>query len=117
MFFVKGLEKAAGFYEENFGLKRTWSDDENKMVGFVFEKSDSEIVLHGNADLPNPDFSFLVENVEDFCLAYEAAGGRVMARPFEVRCGNFAILADPDGNKIPIIDLAKFGGRPRYSEK
>lgn len=117
MFYVKDLEKAAKFYEENFGLTRAWADDEKKMIGFVFDQSDSEIVLHSDNSLPNPDFSFLVENVEDFCRAHEASGGRVAENPFEVRCGKFAVLSDIDGNKIPIIDLTKFGGQPRYSKK
>ncbi len=116
MFYVKDLEKAAEFYEENFGLTRAWSDDEHKMVGFVFEQSDSEIVIHSNPEIPNPDLSFLVENVDDFCKTYEANGGKVVENPFDVRCGKFAILSDLDGNKIPIIDLIKFGGKPRYSK-
>lgn len=98
-------------------MARAWQDDEKKMIGFVFEKSDSEIVLHNDNSLPNPDFSFLVENVEDFCKTYEADGGKIAESPFEVRCGKFAILSDPDGNKISIIDLTKFGGQPRYSKK
>ncbi|MDD4990182.1 MAG: VOC family protein [Candidatus Pacebacteria bacterium] len=115
MFYVKDLEKAAKFYEENFGLIRAWSDDENKMIGFVFEQSDSEIVIHSNPEIPNPDFSFLVENVEDFCKTYEASGGRVVENPLDVRCGKFAILSDQDGNKIPVIDLTKFGGKAKYN--
>lgn len=68
------------------------------------------------AKLLNPDFSFLVENAEDFCRTYEANGGKIVKSPFDARCGKFAILSDPDGNKIPIIDLTKFNGQPRYSE-
>lgn len=117
MFYVRDIEKAAKFYEENFGLTRAWQDDEKKMIGFVFDESDSEIVLHNDPNFPNPDFSFLVENVEDFCRSYKASGGRVAENPFDVRCGKLAILSDLDGNKIPIIDLTKFGGKPRYSKK
>jgi len=116
MFYVKDLEKAAKFYEESFGLKRAWRDDKKKMIGFIFDQSDSEIVLHNDDSLPNPDFSFLVENVEDFCKTYEASGGKVTAKPFDVRCGKFAILSDFDGNKIPVIDLTKFGGKPQGSK-
>lgn len=114
MFYVKDLDRAAKFYEESLGLKRAWADSGKKMIGFVFEQSDSEIVIHNDDSLPNPDFSFLVENVEDFCRAYEASGGRVAKKPFEVRCGKFAVLVDLDGNKLPIIDLTKFGGQARY---
>jgi len=116
MFFVKDLEKASKFYENVLGLKRVWTDKKNKMIGFVFDESDSEIVIHGDPEIPNPDFSFLVENVEQFCEEYRKKGYSLIREPFDVRCGKFAILADPDGNAIPIIDLTKFGNKPRYDE-
>lgn len=28
----------------------------------------------------------------------------MVQKPFDVRCGKFAVLADPDGNELPIID-------------
>ena len=113
-FFVKDLEKAAIFYEDVLGLKRVWTDSERGMIGFVFPQSDSEIVIHNDSTLPNPDFSFLVENVENFCGEFRKQGYQVLFGPVEVRCGKFATLSDPDGNKIPIIDLTKFGGKVRY---
>jgi len=116
MFFVKDLEKASKFYENVLGLKRVWTDKKNKMIGFVFDESDSEIVIHGDPEIPNPDFSFLVENVEQFCEEYRKKGYSLIREPFDVRCGKFAILADPDGNAIPIIDLMKFDNKPRYDE-
>jgi predicted enzyme related to lactoylglutathione lyase len=115
MFYVKDLEKAMDFYGRELGLKKAWHDAERKMVGFVFEKSDSEIVIHSNQELPSPDFSFLVDNVQDFCQNYKQNGYQILEEPFEVRCGKFAILADLDGNKLPIIDLTKFGGKARYT--
>jgi len=116
MFFVKDLEKASKFYENVLGFKRVWTYKKNKMIGFVFDESDSEIVIHGDPEIPNPDFSFLVENVEQFCEEYRKKGYSLIREPFDVRCGKFAILADPDGNAIPIIDLTKFGNKPRYDE-
>jgi len=116
MFYVSNLEKAAKFYENVLGLKRVWTDKEQRMVGFIFPESDSEIVIHSDPDLPNPSFSFLVRNVEQFCDGYKKKGYRIVKEPFEVRCGKFAVLADPDGNELPIIDLTKFGDKPRYDE-
>jgi len=116
MFYVKDLAKASEFYEKELGLKKAWHDEKQKMVGFIFEKSDSEIVIHSNPELPNPDFSFLVENVESFCNEHKQNGYKFLQEPMEVRCGKFAIITDLDGNKIPIIDLTKFGGEPKYDE-
>ncbi|MDH5448546.1 MAG: VOC family protein [Candidatus Bathyarchaeota archaeon] len=116
MFYVSDLEKSAKFYESVLGLKVGWTDKEERMIGFLFPESDSEIVIHNDPDLPNPSFSFMVRNVEKFCDKYEKRGYRIVKEPFEVRCGKFAVLADPDGNELPIIDLTKFGDKPRYDE-
>jgi catechol 2,3-dioxygenase-like lactoylglutathione lyase family enzyme len=116
MFFVADLEKAARFYEETLGLKGAWTDREREMVGFTFAQSNSEIVIHRDPTIPNPDFSFLVEDVEAFCDAYRSSGHAILVEPFDVRCGKFAVLADPDGNRISIVDLTRFGGKPVYDQ-
>jgi len=116
MFYVSDLERAAEFYENILGLKRAWTDREQGMIGFVFKKSDSEIVIHNDPTLPNPSFSFLVESVEEFCSRHQKKGHKIVTEPFEVRCGKYAVIADPDGNELPIIDLTKFGNKPRYDE-
>lgn len=114
MYCVTDLEEAAKFYEEVLGLKRGWLDQKEEMIGFLLPDNDSEIVLHKDTSLPNPNISFQVENVEQFCNYYLNKGYEVELEPIEVRCGKYAVILDPDGNKIPIIDLTKFGGKPRY---
>jgi predicted enzyme related to lactoylglutathione lyase len=114
MYFVDNLDKSEKFYSEVFGLKKVWRDDEYKMIGFVFEGSDSEIVIHNDQEMPNPDFSFLVENVDEYCKAFKEKGYKVLFGPTDVRPGRYAVFSDLDGNKIPIIDLTKFGGVAKY---
>lgn len=114
MFCVKDVEKASHFYEDVLGLNRAWTDNTNKMIGFIFDESDSEIVIHSDPTIPNPSFSFLVKDVEKFCKEYTRKGYHVVHKPFDVRCGKYAVLSDPDGNEIPIIDLTAFGNEPKY---
>ena len=114
LFYVKNLEKSSKFYENILGLKRVWSDKSTKMIGFIFPESDSEIVIHSDKKIPNPSFSFLVSNVEGFCKTLKKKGYNILERPFNVRTGKFAVISDIDGNAIPIIDLTKFNGKPRY---
>jgi hypothetical protein len=83
---------------------------------FLLPNTESEIVLHKNSTLPNPDISFQVDNVDLFCDYYLNRGYKVELEPIEVRCGKYAVLLDLDGNKIPIIDLTKFGGKARYND-
>lgn len=116
MYRVSNLDESAKFYSEVLGLKQVWRDNEFKMVGFVFAESDSEIVIHTDATIPNPDFSFLVSNVVDFVKEYSAKGYKVLKEPFDVRPGKFAVLSDLDGNVINIIDLTKFNNKPKYDQ-
>lgn len=114
MYRVKDLDASAKFYTDVLGLKQVWRDDEHQMIGFVFPASDSEIVIHTLPDIPSPDFSFLVDNVEEFVREFRQRGYTVCREPFDVRPGKFAVLSDLDGNLINIIDLTKFGGKPKY---
>ncbi|MEZ4619594.1 MAG: VOC family protein [Caldilineaceae bacterium] len=111
---VGDLERAIEFYQEMFGLRLGWLDEERQMAGLLFLESDAEIVLHCDPTLPNPDVSYLVEDVIAFCASYRAAGGVVVVEPFDVRCGKYAIVRDLDGNELGVVDLTHFGGKPRY---
>lgn len=114
MHLVDDVYEAAEFYEKVLGLKRGWTDDENKMIGLLFPGNDTEIVLHMNKYLPNPNVSFQVVDVMDFVSEYKAKGYKVLVEPFDIRCGMCAILQDPYGNGLEIMDITKFGGTPRF---
>jgi len=114
MYRVSDLEVAKKFYTEVLGLKKVWEDKEAQMIGFVFEQSDSEVVIHTDKNLPKFDYSYLVGNVVSFCKEVKNKGYTVKLEPVDVRPGKYAIIADPDGNEIPIIDLTKFGNKPKY---
>lgn len=116
MFFVKDLDQSAKFYTETLGLNQRWRDDQYKMIGFTFDENDSEVVIHSDSTLPKFDYSFLVEDVDSYCDEFKEKGYHVLTAPFEVRPGKFAVLSDLDGNAIPIIDLSKFGGVPKYDK-
>ena len=112
--YVSDLETSTRFYQDVFHLQKAWEDKERGMVGFLFPKNNSEIVIHTDKTMPDPTYSFSVENVKEFCNEYKSLGFTVLVEPFEVRTGYFAILADLDGNKLAIIDLTKFNNKPRY---
>ena len=109
---VNDLEEAIQFYVEVLGLRLGWRDE--SMAGMLFSGNDSELVLHIDASLPNPNVSFQVENVEEFVAEYKGKGYKVLVEPFDIRCGRCAVLSDPFGNGIEVMDLTKFGGVPRF---
>lgn len=114
MHYVSDLDQSSKLYQDVFKLTKSWEDKENKMIGFLCPENNSEIVIHSDRSIPNPSYSFSVENVKEFCSEYQKLGYKVLVEPFEVRTGYYAVLADLDGNEIAIIDLTKFGNVPHY---
>ena len=114
MFYVKDLVKAENYYSKVLGLNKVWEDKDRKMIGLQLAESDTEIVIHQDESLPKFDYSFLVENVVEFCRSYQEQGHKVKQAPMKVRSGMYAIIEDEDGNNLPIIDLTGFGNKPRF---
>jgi predicted enzyme related to lactoylglutathione lyase len=110
---VKDLERIAEFYINIMGLKRGWTDTEHQMIGLLFPGNDTELVLHCDPDLPDPNISYQVKDVIEFVKQYRGAGYKVIVEPFDIRCGKCAILEDPEGHSIEIMDITKFG-EPRF---
>ena len=109
---VGDIDEAIRFYVEIMGLKLGWRDE--SMAGLLFPGNDSELVLHTDDSLPNPNISFQVEDVEEFVDEYREKGYKVLVEPFDIRCGMCAVLSDPYGNGIEVMDLTKFDGVPRF---
>ena len=60
---------------------------------------------------PGHAVHYLVDDARAAAAEWHAAGLEVRTEPFEIAVGWCAILADPFGNAICILDLSK-GSRP-----
>ena len=109
---VGDIDESIRFYVDVLGLRLGWRDE--SMAGLLFIGNDTELVLHTDDSLPNPNISFQVENVEDFIDEYKEMGYKVLVEPFDIRCGRCAVVSDLHGNGIEVMDLTKFGGVPRF---
>jgi predicted enzyme related to lactoylglutathione lyase len=101
---VPSLDEGIAFYVDRLGHTLRWRNDDIGSAGLALPDSDTEIVLtteHGYE--PN----WLVESAVDAAAAIEAAGGRVLAPPFDIPVGRIAVVADPFGNVLVLIDLSK----------
>ena len=98
---VGDLEEGAAFYTRVFGLTRLWQDDTS--VGMGLPETDAEIVLHTMQLPPEPNVYYLVDDVD----AAAAGGCRIRIPPFDVVVGRCAVVEDPFGNAIGLIDLSK----------
>lgn len=103
---VADARAAAEFYSRVFGLRRLWEDD--TAIGLVFPESDTEIVLHADADIPSDvEVHYLVDDVVEATKAFGAAGCRVLVEPFDVVIGKCAVIADPFGTRLCILDMTR----------
>jgi predicted enzyme related to lactoylglutathione lyase len=107
---VNDIKAAAAYYAKVFGLQPQWSADDS--IGLVFPESDTEIVLHYDLNIPSSvEVHYLVENVIAAVANYAAQGCRVLVEPFDIAIGKCAVIADPFGTRLCILDMMK-GPRP-----
>jgi len=111
---VDDVASAEKFYSNVFGLKPRWR--EAGAVGMGMPETDAEIVLHSDAGIPHKvEVHYLVDDVVAAVASYAEKGCEVLAPPFDVLIGKCAVIEDPFGTSICLLDLTS-GKRPRYLE-
>jgi predicted enzyme related to lactoylglutathione lyase len=106
---VDDLEAASGYYARVFGLRPLWRDASS--VGMGLPDTDAEVVLH-TMDLPREwNVYYLVDNVHTAVSAWRQEA-RVVREPFEIEIGWCAVLEDPFGNAVGILDMSKGAREP-----
>jgi predicted enzyme related to lactoylglutathione lyase len=101
---VPNLEDGLAFYAERLGHPLRWRNDEIGQAAVALRDSDTEIVLttsHGYE--PN----WLVDSADEAAATIELAGGRIIAPAFDIPIGRVAVVADPFGNVLVLVDLSK----------
>lgn len=107
---VDNIEAAAAYYAEVFGLRPQWSGDDS--IGLVFPETDAEVVLHCDPNIPSSvEVHYLVDDVVAVVADYTAKGCRVLVQPFDITIGKCAVIQDPFGTRLCILDMTK-GPRP-----
>jgi predicted enzyme related to lactoylglutathione lyase len=103
---VDDLEAAARYYAEVFGLKRLWADGFS--IGMGMPETDAEVVLHNDPNLPKDiGVHYLVEDVVAAVTELSAKGCTVIEPPFDIAIGKCAVIRDPFGTILPILDMTK----------
>jgi predicted enzyme related to lactoylglutathione lyase len=108
---VPDLDAGLGFYERELGHVLQWRNDEVGQAGLRCPESDTEIVLTTDLDAePN----WLVQSADSAAAAIVDAGGSVISEPRDIPVGRVAVVRDPFGNRLVLVDLS--AGRYRTSE-
>jgi protein-L-isoaspartate O-methyltransferase len=100
---VPDLEAGLAFYRDRLGHQPIWRTA--TQVGLRMPETDAELVLQ--TERPAMETDLLVASADDAAAAVAAAGGRVVVTPFDIPIGRCAVVADPWGNRLVLLDMRK----------
>jgi lactoylglutathione lyase len=115
---VEDVSAAADYYVRVFGLRRLWADSEGShtSVGLGLPETAAEVVVHDDPGIPGPvNVHYLVDDVRHACEELARAGCRLHSGPLEIAIGWCAVLEDPFGTTLCVLDMSK-GPRPTSEE-
>jgi predicted enzyme related to lactoylglutathione lyase len=101
---VPDSDLALAFYRDRLGHPLRWRNNAIGQAAVGMPESDTEIVLTvEHAYEPN----WLVESADAAAAAFASAGGSVLIGPVEIPVGRLAVVRDPFGNILTLVDLSK----------
>ena len=100
---VSDLEAGLAFYRDKLGHELRWRNETS--AGLTMPNSDTELVIQ--TALKEPETDLLVESADDATQRFIAAGGTVIVPPSDVPVGRVAVVQDPWGNRLVLLDLSK----------
>ena len=107
---VEDVDVSAAYYAKVFGLRPKWSGE--GAVGLVFPETDAEIVLHRETTIPSSvEVYYLVDDGGVAVGHCAAQGFQILVAPFDITIGKCAVIKDPFGTRLCILDTTK-GHRP-----
>lgn len=100
---VPDLDEGLRFYRDRLGHELLWRNDAMGQAALRLPESGTELVLStGLSYAP----TWLVASVEQALETFLAAGGRVLSEPAPIAVGRVAVVADPFGNALVLLDLS-----------
>jgi catechol 2,3-dioxygenase-like lactoylglutathione lyase family enzyme len=101
---VPSIEAGLTFYRDVLGHELIWRNDGIGQVGLRLPGSPTEIVL-STEQRYEPDW--LVKSADDATDVFRANGGDVISEPTDIAVGRLAVVADPFGNHLVVLDTTK----------
>jgi lactoylglutathione lyase len=101
--YVPDLDAGLAFYRDRLGHALIWRTED--AVGLRLPDTDAEIVLH--TERAEPEIDLLVDSADGAAARFEAAGGRIVAGPFDIQIGRAVVVQDPWGNQFVLLDASK----------
>jgi predicted enzyme related to lactoylglutathione lyase len=100
---VPDLEEGLAFYRDRLGHDLIWRTE--TAAGLRMPDTDAEIVIQ--TERAALEVNLLVASADRAVTAIVEAGGRVVVPPFDIRIGRCAVVQDPWGNDLILLDMSK----------
>jgi lactoylglutathione lyase len=100
---VPDVEAGLAFYRDALGHALIWSTP--TAAGLHMADSPSEIVLQ--TERPELEANLSVNSADAAAARFIEAGGTLIAPPFDIPIGRCAVMKDPWGNRLVMLDHSK----------
>jgi predicted enzyme related to lactoylglutathione lyase len=101
---VPSLDAGLAFYGDALGHELLWRNEKVGQLGLRIPESQTEIVLT-TREAYEPDWR--VDSADLVADSFRAAGGKVVAEPEDIPVGRLAVVEDPFGNRLVLLDASK----------
>ena len=100
---VPDLDAALAFYRGRLGHELIWRSA--TAAGLRLPQSDCELVLQ--TERPEGEVDWKVDSADEAVEFFAHAGGTVIEPPFDIPIGRCAVVRDPWGNQLVLLDSSK----------
>lgn len=101
---VPDLDAGMGFYCDVLGHQLIWRNEASGQAGLSVPGSSTEIVLTTEQRY-EPDWK--VASADEAAEIFGSHGGRVLVEPLDIPIGRLAVVEDPFGNRLVLLDSTK----------
>ena len=100
---VPDLDQGLAYYRDQLGHEVIWRNDDRGQVALRLPDSNAELVLTTHHDY---EANWLVNSVPQAVAAMVSGGGRIVVEERLIPVGRLAVVADPFGNRLVLLDLS-----------
>jgi predicted enzyme related to lactoylglutathione lyase len=100
---VPDLVAGLAFYRDQLGHGLIWRT--STAAGLRLPESDSEIVIQ--TERPELEANVTVASADEAAANIARSGGRIVVQPFDIPIGRCAVVEDPWGNRLVVLDTRK----------
>jgi predicted enzyme related to lactoylglutathione lyase len=100
---VPDLDAGLRYYGQALGHQLLWRNDAVGQAGLALSDGDSELVL---TTRQNYEPNWLVDSVDAAVELMTGRGGDLLTGPFDIPVGRVAVVGDPFGNTLVLVDLS-----------